>query len=63
MNIPVVWVYPFSVPNNKQEEFLTWWADVKSIIASEPGFAGGQLYRSDKSERSVQLYQCCAVGK
>ena len=50
MNTPAIWINLFSVPNNKHEEFLTWWADVRDIIASQPGFAGGQLYRSDKAD-------------
>jgi heme oxygenase (mycobilin-producing) len=46
MNIPVVAVNVYSVPKDKEEEFLTWWHEMKRTIIEVPGFIKGRLHRS-----------------
>jgi heme-degrading monooxygenase HmoA len=38
MNNPVVAVNVYSVPKGKEEEFLTWWYEMKKTLIGAPGF-------------------------
>jgi heme-degrading monooxygenase HmoA len=46
MNIPVVAINVYSVPQGKEEEFLVWWHELKETIIGRPGFIKGRLHRS-----------------
>jgi heme oxygenase (mycobilin-producing) len=46
MNNPVVAVNVYSVPKGKEEEFLTWWYEMKETLTGAPGFISGRLHRS-----------------
>ena len=46
MNIPVVAINLYSVPEGKEEQFLIWWQDLKEAIIDNPGFISGRLHRS-----------------
>ena len=36
----------FSVPKDKEDEFVKWWQDVKTSITKQPGFISGKFHRS-----------------
>jgi heme-degrading monooxygenase HmoA len=40
----------FSVPKDKEEEFVNWWQDVKASITKQPGFISGKFHRSVKPD-------------
>jgi heme-degrading monooxygenase HmoA len=40
----------FSVPKDKEEDFVKWWQDVKTNITAEKGFISGKFHRSIKPE-------------
>ncbi len=46
MNLPVVAINMYSVPKDKEEEFLMWWHEMKRTIIEVPGFISGRLHRS-----------------
>jgi heme-degrading monooxygenase HmoA len=46
MNLPVVAINAYSVPKDKEEEFLSWWHEMKRTIIEVPGFISGRLHRS-----------------
>jgi heme oxygenase (mycobilin-producing) len=46
MNIPVVAINVYAVPQEKEEEFLIWWFELKETIIGNPGFIKGRLHRS-----------------
>lgn len=48
--MPVTLINVFSVPRNKDDEFVKWWQDVKASITKEPGFISGKFHRSIKPE-------------
>ena len=46
MNNTVVAVNVYSVPKGKEEEFLTWWYEMRETLTGAPGFISGRLHRS-----------------
>ena len=40
----------FSVPKEKEAEFVKWWHDVKENITAQQGFISGRFHRSIKPE-------------
>lgn len=44
--LPIVWINLFSVPKDKESDFLGWWAETKAGLTKGQGFIGGRLYRS-----------------
>lgn len=48
--MPVTLINVFSVPKGKEEEFVKWWQEVKTLITKQPGFIRGQFHRSIKPE-------------
>jgi heme-degrading monooxygenase HmoA len=40
----------FSVPKDKEDEFVKWWETVKEDITKRPGFIRGKFHRSIKPE-------------
>lgn len=46
MNIPMVAINVYSVPQGKEEQFLMWWHQLKEVILDNPGFITGRLHRS-----------------
>ena len=40
----------FSVPKGRENDFVTWWEDVKTSITSQQGFISGKFHRSIRSE-------------
>ena len=48
--MPVTLINVFSVPVGKEDEFVTWWHDVKANITKRPGFISGKFHKSLKPE-------------
>jgi heme-degrading monooxygenase HmoA len=46
VNEPVTLINAWTVPLEESERFLRWWQDNAWIMAEQPGFVRGQLYRS-----------------
>lgn len=40
----------FSVPTNKEDEFVRWWQDVKANITKQEGFVSGKFHKSIKPD-------------
>jgi heme-degrading monooxygenase HmoA len=40
----------FRSPVGKEDEFVTWWHDVKANITKRPGFISGMFHKSLKPE-------------
>lgn len=40
----------FSVPKDKEQEFIQWWNDVKVQITAEEGFISGRFHKSLASD-------------
>lgn len=40
----------FTVPRDKEAEFVSWWKQVKVDITSQPGFISGKFHKSLKPE-------------
>lgn len=40
----------FTVPKDKESEFVTWWEKVKADITKQPGFISGKFHKSLKPE-------------
>ena len=40
----------FSVPKDKEDEFVRWWEDVKASITKQPGFISGKFHKSLKPD-------------
>jgi heme-degrading monooxygenase HmoA len=40
----------FSVPKDKEDEFVRWWEDVKSNMIKEAGFISGKFHKSLKPD-------------
>jgi antibiotic biosynthesis monooxygenase (ABM) superfamily enzyme len=36
----------FTVPKDKEDEFVDWWKKVKAGITKQPGFISGKFHRS-----------------
>jgi len=46
MNIPVVAINVYSVPQGKEADFLLLWQELKETLLQGPGFLRGKLHRS-----------------
>lgn len=46
MNIPVVAINVYSVPQGKEGDFLVLWEELKDTLLQGPGFLRGRLHRS-----------------
>src|SRR5687768_2446841 len=55
MNIPVVAINLYSVPEGKEELFLIWWQQLKEAILDNPGFISGRLHRSFRPDASFNF--------
>jgi heme-degrading monooxygenase HmoA len=40
----------FSVPKDKEDEFVRWWEEVKASITKQPGFISGKFHKSLKPD-------------
>ena len=40
----------FSVPKDKEDEFVRWWEEVKASITKQPGFISGRFHKSLKPD-------------
>lgn len=40
----------FTVPKDKEGEFVSWWKKVKADITKQPGFISGKFHKSLKAE-------------
>ncbi len=40
----------FSVPKDKEDEFVRWWEEVKASITKQPGFISGEFHKSLKPD-------------
>lgn len=40
----------FSVPKDKEEEFVKWWQDARASVTKQPGFISGKFHKSIKPE-------------
>lgn len=36
----------FSVPKDKEDDFVKWWQEVKGSITKQPGFISGKFHKS-----------------
>lgn len=48
--MPVTLINVFSVPKDKEDEFVKWWEDVKENITRQPGFISGKFHSSIKPD-------------
>ena len=48
--MPVTLVNVFSVPKDKEAEFVKWWEDVKGNITKQEGFIHGKFHKSIKPD-------------
>ena len=62
--MPVTLINVFSVPKEKEDEFVKWWQDVKATITKQPGFMSGKFHRSIKPDsNSTSLTSRCGKMK
>lgn len=55
MNIQKAAINIYSVPKDKEEQFLMWWHEIQPTILAGLGFIKGTLYRSLRSNAILQF--------
>lgn len=45
----------FSVPKDKEDDFVKWWQEVKGSITKQPGFLSGKFHKSIKSDNKFNF--------
>lgn len=48
--MPVTLINVFTVPKDREAEFVKWWEKVKADIIQQPGFISGKFHKSLKPE-------------
>ncbi len=46
MELPVILINPFEVPEGKDDEFLIHWSELADRLRQEPGFTSTRLHKS-----------------
>ena len=55
MTTPAVLINLFSIPQDKEEEFVRMWTEALEFIQNEPGFIDDNLHRSLESNAQFQF--------
>ena len=53
--MPVTLINVFTVPEDKEGEFVKWWEAVKENITKQEGFISGKFHKAIKSGRRCLL--------
>jgi heme-degrading monooxygenase HmoA len=48
--MPVTLINVFTVPEDREEEFVKWWKSVKETITKQEGFISGKFHKAIKSD-------------
>lgn len=48
--MPVTLINVFTVPREKEAEFVKWWQDIKVDITKQPGYISGKFHKSIKPD-------------
>jgi heme oxygenase (mycobilin-producing) len=48
--MPVTLINVFTVPEDREEEFVKWWKSVKENITKQEGFISGKFHKAIKSD-------------